>query len=78
MVQTRGEKYWFCDFELNTSERVLRQNAEIVPLSPKALQALVLLLRNGGKVVSRREMVESLWPELVYKLPPKANGTLRH
>ncbi len=63
MVQMRREQYWFGDFELDTTEWVLRQKGEILPLAPKALQALEILLRNGGKVVSRREMVESLWPD---------------
>jgi Tol biopolymer transport system component/DNA-binding winged helix-turn-helix (wHTH) protein len=61
--QTRSEKYWFGDFELNTREWVLRQKGEILPLALKALQALELLVRNGGSVVSRRDMVESLWPD---------------
>lgn len=63
MVQTRREIYWFGDFELNTTELVLRQKGKILPLAPKALQALELLVRNGGRVVSRSDMVESLWPD---------------
>lgn len=63
MVQSRGEKHRFGDFELDTTEWVLRQRGEIRPLPPKALQALELLVRNGGRVVSRSEMVESLWPD---------------
>jgi WD40 repeat protein len=41
---------------------VLRQSGEILPLTPKALQALALLLRNSGRVVPRSELVETLWP----------------
>lgn len=63
MAPTRGEKYCFSDFELNTGEWVLRQKGEILPLAPKAFQALELLVRNGGRVVSRSDMVESLWPD---------------
>ena len=63
MVKTRGEKHWFADFELDTTEGVLRQKGEILPLAPKALQALELLVRNGGRVVLRSHMVESLWPD---------------
>lgn len=63
MANTRGQKYWFCDFELDTSEWVLRQNGKILPLPPKALQALELLLRNNGRVVSRSDLVENLWPD---------------
>jgi Tol biopolymer transport system component/DNA-binding winged helix-turn-helix (wHTH) protein len=63
IAQHHGQKYWFGDFELNTSEWVLRQRGEILPLALKALQALELLVRNSGSVVSRKEMVESLWPD---------------
>lgn len=57
-------KYRFGEFQLDTAEWVLRQSGEIVPVSPKAVQALELLVRNAGRVVSRGEMVESLWPDI--------------
>lgn len=63
MFRARGDKYSFGEFQLDTTEGVLRQAGEILPLTPKALQALELLLRNKGRVVSRVEMVESLWPD---------------
>jgi Tol biopolymer transport system component/DNA-binding winged helix-turn-helix (wHTH) protein len=62
MVRAQGEKYEFGDFELDTDEGVLRQSAHILPLPPKAVQVLELLVRNAGRVVSRTEMVETLWP----------------
>jgi len=65
MVQAAVGKYKFGDFELDGSERVLRQKGDILPLGPKAFQALELLVRNGGKVVSRKEMVETLWPQVI-------------
>ncbi|MBC8029920.1 MAG: PD40 domain-containing protein [Pyrinomonadaceae bacterium] len=65
MVQRRREKYRFGDFELDTNEGVLRQKGVILPLTPKALQALELLVRQAGKVVSRREMIESLWADVI-------------
>jgi DNA-binding winged helix-turn-helix (wHTH) protein len=58
-----GEKYQFGEFELETTELVLRRNGKIVPLTPKTLQALTLLIQNGGRVVSRKEMIEELWPD---------------
>ncbi|HEV7799238.1 MAG TPA: winged helix-turn-helix domain-containing protein [Pyrinomonadaceae bacterium] len=48
---------------MDTDEGVLRQSNEILPLAPKAIQALGLLVRNAGRVVSRVEMVETLWPD---------------
>jgi len=58
-----GAKYRFGEFQLDTTELVLRQSGKILPLAPKAVQALELLIRNAGRVVSRTEMVETLWPD---------------
>lgn len=58
-----GGKYQFGKFELDNTELVLRRNGEIVPLTPKPLQALILLIQNSGRVVSRKEMIEYLWPD---------------
>ncbi len=63
-AQTFGDKYHFGEFQLDTTEWVLRQRGEILQLTPKAVQALELLVRNAGRVVSRPEMVESLWPDV--------------
>src|SRR5688572_29916610 len=63
MFQPVEEKYQFGEFQLDTAEWVLRQSGEIVTLGPKAVQALELLVRNRGRVVSRNEMIETLWPD---------------
>jgi Tol biopolymer transport system component len=57
-------EYEFGEFQLDTSEAVLRRAGAIVPLTPKAEQALELLLQSGGRVVSRKEMIAALWPDL--------------
>ena len=59
-----GLKYHFGQFQLDSTEWVLRQSGEILPLPPKAIQTLELLVRNAGRVISRSEMVESLWPNV--------------
>lgn len=61
MSALSGGKYEFGQFELDSTEVVLRRNGEIVPLTPKPLQALILLIQNCGRVVSRKEMIEQLW-----------------
>lgn len=63
MFQPIDEKYQFGEFQLDTAEWVLRQSGEIVALAPKAVQALELLVRNRGRVVSRNEIIETLWPD---------------
>lgn len=62
-AQGFAAKYHFGEFQLDTAEWVLRQSGEILPLAPKAVQALELLVRNAGRVVSRTEMLEALWPD---------------
>src|SRR6266850_1330725 len=62
MPASFGEKYQFGEFELDTTELVLRRNGQLVPLTPKALQVLTFLVRNSGRVVWRQQMLEALWP----------------
>lgn len=62
-MSSYGQKYHFGEFELDANESVLRRNGEIVPLTPKAVQALALLVRDVGRVISRKDMIEALWPD---------------
>ena len=63
MSVVRAKTYQFGDFELDTGEWVLRRGGEIVPVTPKALQALALLVSNSGRVVARTDLIEALWPD---------------
>lgn len=63
MPASFGEKYQFGEFELDTTELVLRRQEEIVPLTPKALQVLTFLVKNSGRVVGRKKLLEALWPD---------------
>jgi len=63
-AQEFGLKYHFSEFQLDSAEAVLRHSGEIVPLQPKALQVLELLVKNQGRVVSRSEMLENLWRDV--------------
>jgi hypothetical protein len=51
-------------------------------MRPAELQRIHAIVLDAAEVEivsdEMRAVVESLWPELVYKLPPKAKGTLRH
>ena len=54
MPASFGERYQFGEFELDTTELVLRRNDQLVSLTPKALQVLTFLVRNSGRVVWRK------------------------
>ncbi|HRQ63292.1 MAG TPA: winged helix-turn-helix domain-containing protein [Xanthomonadaceae bacterium] len=52
----------FGEFELDTSSHTLRRRGQAVPLPPKAVDALEILFSEPGRVFSRPELIEALWP----------------
>jgi len=54
----------FGEFELDPETRELRCAGRPVPLTPKALRLLELLLRRQPAAVSRQEIRDALWPRL--------------
>ncbi len=54
--------YRFGEFILDPQGRMLRMGEEAVSLTPKAFDALVLLVQNAGKTVTKDELMEAIWP----------------
>lgn len=54
--------YRFSDFELHPRERLLKRGAEPILLAPKAFDALLCLVRNAEHLVTKSELVDTLWP----------------
>jgi DNA-binding winged helix-turn-helix (wHTH) protein/tetratricopeptide (TPR) repeat protein len=63
MFRSACERYEFGEFTLDASERRLSRSGQAVPLEPKALDVLVVLLRRAGRLVTKRELLDILWPE---------------
>ncbi len=55
--------YRFDRFRLDTRERILRRDGEPVAISPKAWEVLKILVEQGGKVVDKQVLMDSVWPE---------------
>src|SRR5262249_52869484 len=53
--------YKFDPFLLNVRERKLTSNGEEIPLTPKVFDTLLVLIENGGHIVTKREMFEQIW-----------------
>lgn len=49
------------DIEVNLDERVVRQNGEVVQLTPKEYELLLLLLRNPDIALGRERILKSVW-----------------
>jgi TolB-like protein/DNA-binding winged helix-turn-helix (wHTH) protein len=62
---TNGQKhfYEFGRFRLDPAERQLRRGAEVVPLTPKALDVLLLLVEQGGHALRKEEFLERVWAD---------------
>src|SRR5438034_1180891 len=65
MSMTNGQTslYEFGPFRLNSESRVLLRDGEVVPLPPKALDTLVLLVRNSGRALDKDALMKELWPD---------------
>lgn len=55
-------KYVFESFTLDTEKRYLKRNKKNVDLTPKVYSLLLLLLESQGRVVSKSEIYDKLWP----------------
>ena len=55
--------YRFDSFELDTFARVLKRDGATVPLTPKGLDVLGYLALNAGRVVTKEELFQAVWPD---------------
>lgn len=55
--------YEFGPFRLASSPPVLLRDGNPLALTPKALELLVVLVRNSGNLVSKEELMKAAWPD---------------
>jgi DNA-binding winged helix-turn-helix (wHTH) protein/tetratricopeptide (TPR) repeat protein len=58
-----AERYTFGDLELDVSERRLSRAGRSVAVAPKAYDVLVHLVRNAGRLITKRELLDQIWSE---------------
>src|SRR6202051_1169585 len=51
-------------FRLSAAERLLEKGGEPVQLGSRALDLLIALVEQAGKVVSQRELISRIWPDM--------------
>jgi TolB-like protein/DNA-binding winged helix-turn-helix (wHTH) protein/Tfp pilus assembly protein PilF len=59
------EIYKFGPFRLEPAERKLLRGNEVVALTPKAFDTLLLLVRSSGHLIEKDELIRTLWPDTV-------------
>lgn len=55
--------YEFGQFCLDATERVLLRDSQVVPLTPKVFELLLVLVQNRGHVVEKDELMKQVWPD---------------
>jgi TolB-like protein/DNA-binding winged helix-turn-helix (wHTH) protein/Flp pilus assembly protein TadD len=56
--------YEFGPFRLDPKRHRLLRDGKVVPLPPKAVETLTVLVRNPGKPLGREELMQILWPDV--------------
>lgn len=57
--------YEFDAFRLEARERRLWRGKELIALKPKVFDTLLLLVQNAGHLVTKEDLMSSLWPDAV-------------
>ena len=63
MSLTSKRIYQFGEFELRVSARLLARDGKPVPLGSKAFEVLTCLVMRAGDVVTKDELLKTVWPE---------------
>jgi DNA-binding winged helix-turn-helix (wHTH) protein/TolB-like protein len=61
MVKTAQHFYDFGSFRVDAQRRRLLRDGEIVPLTPKAFDTLLVLVENSGRVMEKDDLMEKVW-----------------
>jgi pimeloyl-ACP methyl ester carboxylesterase/DNA-binding winged helix-turn-helix (wHTH) protein len=63
MTERVNRVYQFGPFRLNLEERELRRQRDLVALTPKAFDTLVVLVQNSGRVIEKDDLMKRVWPD---------------
>jgi pimeloyl-ACP methyl ester carboxylesterase/DNA-binding winged helix-turn-helix (wHTH) protein len=55
--------YRFGPFHLSVRERRLSRGGEVIPLRLKVFDTLLVLVENAGRLVTKQELLDRVWPE---------------
>ena len=64
-MMLENKRFAFGPFRLDSTDRRLLRDQKAMPLPPKAFDTLVYLVENSGRLVSREELIQNVWPDSV-------------
>lgn len=63
MAPPSRQSYTFGAFRLDPVEKVLFRGTDPAPLTPKAVETLLVLVERHGRVVTKEELLRLVWPD---------------
>ena len=57
------ELFEFDSYRLDAAERLLLRDNVPVPLEPKVFETLLVLIRHGGRLVTKDQLMKEVWPD---------------
>ena len=57
------ELYEFGPFRVDPEKQALLRGEELIVLNPKTFQVLLVLLRHGNQIVTKDDLMKSVWPD---------------
>ena len=61
--QSTKQLYEFGPFRVDPEKELLLRDDEAVPLAPKAFQVLLVLIRHNKEVVTKDDLLKTVWPD---------------
>ena len=58
-----ARSYEFGPFRIDAAKRLLLQNGEVVPLTPKCFDLLLVFVENSGEVIEKEGLMNRVWPD---------------
>src|ERR1700739_311495 len=65
MDQAAHRTLWFDRFALDLARGCLRTGEEEIALRPKAFEMLRYLAENAGRLISKDELYQAVWPDVI-------------
>ena len=63
MPHSNGLCYQFGPYHLDLSSRMLTRSGEIISLTPKATEILIMLVKHAGELVEKDELLTGIWAD---------------
>src|SRR5277367_3229256 len=62
-MESQVIRFEFGPFKIDTADRLLTRDGTVIPLTPKAIETLLVLLAVPMHVVDKAELMRKVWPD---------------